>query len=263
MITKEQIAHFETFGFLVLRQAFSPDETERIAGRYEHIQIGQTPRIEKAADGRPAARAYNYVVETDPVLAKLAEDDRIYETIEQLLGRGFIWTGSEWICGRNQARWHADRQDGTEVDYMTIKVHLYLDPTQKETCALRVIPGSHRSPFHEALKPHCYEENARPYGMDAQSVPCYAFESNPGDVIFFNQFLLHAVFGSLENERRYVALKFGARIRNEDDIAALMRYKPDGRIFKPHEAFVTSESARIRGMVEGLSEAHSEDKRHR
>lgn len=255
MITKEQIAHFETFGFLVLRQAFSPEEIERILSRYEHIRLGQTPLIEEAADGKTVTRAYEYVVETDPELAKLAEDDRIYETIEQLLGRGFIWTGSEWISGRSQAPWHADRQDRTDLYYTTIKVHLYLDLTKKETCALRVIPGSHRSPFHETLMPLLHEENVRPYGMDGPSIPCYAFESKPGDVIFFNQFLLHSVFGSLENERRYVALKFGARIRNEDDIAALMRYKPDGRILKPHEAFVTSKSARIKGMVEAFVEA--------
>ena len=252
MLTPEQIAHFKTFGFLVLRQAFSPEEMEKMISRYKYMSERENGRIIDSGDGKNVTKVVDYFIEKDPELTKLVEDDRIYETIEQLLGRGFIWTGSEWISGRSQAPWHADRQDRTELYYTTIKVHLYLDPTKKETCALRVIPGSHRSPFHETLKPLHHEENARPYGMDGPSIPCYAFESNPGDVIFFNQFLLHSVFGSLENERRYVALKFGARIRNEDDIAALMRYKPDGRIFKPHEAFVTCKSARIRGMVEAL-----------
>lgn len=251
MITKEQIAHFETFGFLVLRQAFSPEETERITSRFEHMR--DSPRIEQIKKGSDASKVIDSVIERDPELAKLVEDDRIYETVEQLLGRGFIWTGSEWVCGRSQATWHTDRQG--ELDYATIKVHVYLDPTRKESCALRVIPGSHRSPFHEMLKPlHHEKDKSKLYGADEPSIPCYAFESHPGDVIFFDQCLFHSVFGSLKNERRYIAFKFGARIRSGDDIAALMRYKPDGRIFRPHEAFLNSDSARIRGMVEGLVE---------
>ena len=257
MITDEQIAHFETFGFLVLRQAFSHEEMEKMIGRFEYMREAERPRIEDSEDGKEAAKTFAFLIETDSELAKLAEDDRIYETIEQLLGQGFIWTGSEWVCGRSQTPWHADRQGSNELNYMTIKVHLYLDPTRKETCALRVIPGSHRSPFHETLKPLYYDgikSNSKPYGVDEPSIPCYPFESNCGFVIFFNQCLFHSVFGNLENERRYIALKFGTRIENDDDIAALMRYKPDGIIFQPHEAFVNSDSARIRGMVEGLKE---------
>ena len=34
-----------------------------------------------------------------------------------------------------------------------MKVSLYLDPLTKETGCLRVIPGSHRLPLHETLKP--------------------------------------------------------------------------------------------------------------
>ena len=257
MITKEQIAHFETFGFLVLQQAFSPEEMEKMISRYEYMSAREKPRIADAGDGKNVAEVIDYLVEKDPELTKLAEDDRIYVTIEQLLGEGFIWTGSEGVCGRNQTSWHADRQGRNELNYMTIKVHLYLDPTTKDSCALRVIPGSHRAPFHEMLKPLYYAENktiTKPYGVDGPSIPSYPFESNPGDVIFFNQCLLHSVFGNLDNERRYIALKFGSRIKNDEDIATLLRYKSDERIFRPHKAFVKSESARIRGMVEDLVE---------
>ena len=225
--------------------------------RYEYMSEREKPRIEDSGDGKKVSKVFNYFFEKDPELAKFAEDDRIYETIEQLLGQGFIWTGSEGVCGRSQASWHADRQGRNELNYMTIKVHLYLDPTTKETCALRVIPGSHRSPFHEMLKPLFSSEknpDTQPYGVDGKEVPSYPFESNPGDIIFFNQCLLHSVFGNLDNDRRYLALKFGARIKNDDDIATLLRYKSDGIIFRPHEAFINSDSARIRGMVESLVE---------
>ncbi len=254
MITKEQIAHFETFGFLVLRQAFSPDEMEKMICDFDYM-IEKLKLRDENAGAVLRTELSGAFIEKHPSLAKLAEDDRIYETIEQLLGPGFIWTGSEGIFGRSLAPWHADRPGKIELNYMTIKVHLYLDPTTKASCALRVIPGSHRSPFHEILKPifsSGKNPDAQPYGVEGKEVPSYPFESNPGDVIFFNQCLLHSVYGNLENERRYIALKFGERIKNDDDIATLLRYKSDGIIFRPHEAFVKSDSARIRGMVESL-----------
>lgn len=262
MITKEQMELFETFGFLVLRQAFSPEEMEKIISDFDSMIEKEMLRFEKLGEGSRGPKVFGTdgfgeFIEKHPSLANLAEDDRIYETIEQLLGPGFIWTGSEGVCGRSLAPWHADRQGKIELNFMTIKVHLYLDPTTKESCALRVIPGSHRSPFHEILKPIFSSKNnpdAQPYGVVGKEVPYYPFESNPGDVIFFNQCLLHSVYGNLENERRYIALKFGERIKNDDDIATLLRYKSDGIIFRPHKAFINSDSARIRGMVKSLVE---------
>lgn len=35
MFTAEQQAHFETFGFIVLRQAFTPDEVEQITREFD------------------------------------------------------------------------------------------------------------------------------------------------------------------------------------------------------------------------------------
>ena len=35
MLTEQQIMHFQTFGFLILRDAFSPDELELINAEFE------------------------------------------------------------------------------------------------------------------------------------------------------------------------------------------------------------------------------------
>ena len=37
MITKEQMELFETFGFLVLRQAFSPEEMEKMISDFDSM----------------------------------------------------------------------------------------------------------------------------------------------------------------------------------------------------------------------------------
>ena len=46
MITEEQIAYFQTFGFLVLRQAFQPDEMNAISQKFDEL-------LNKERDGQP------------------------------------------------------------------------------------------------------------------------------------------------------------------------------------------------------------------
>ena len=48
MLTKEQIAHFETFGFLAMRQLFSSEEMATISTEFEEI-------LNEDRQGRPFA----------------------------------------------------------------------------------------------------------------------------------------------------------------------------------------------------------------
>ena len=36
MLTEQQVSHFNTFGFLIFRQLFSPDELKTISAEFEH-----------------------------------------------------------------------------------------------------------------------------------------------------------------------------------------------------------------------------------
>ena len=46
VITEEQIAYFQTFGFLVLRQAFQPDEMDAITQKFDEL-------LDKERGGQP------------------------------------------------------------------------------------------------------------------------------------------------------------------------------------------------------------------
>ena len=46
MITEEQITYFQTFGFLVLKQAFQPDEMDAISQKFDEL-------LDKERDGQP------------------------------------------------------------------------------------------------------------------------------------------------------------------------------------------------------------------
>ena len=257
MLTEAQIAHFRTFGFLVIRQAFTGEEVEAMV---READAAYAEKKARETDGSTSTWTWTSgYVEEQPALTKLVEDDRIYLSIGELLGGDFIWIGSEIMWGIDPKladhTWHFDgHKTARHLDYTRTKVMLYLDPQRKDTGALRVIPGSHRDPFHQTLFPlqdaHLGGDPS-PYGVEGPQVPACAVETDPGDVVFFNQWLYHAVYGK-EGKRRVIIFKFGPRPRSEAHLAMLRDGAPS--IFTPHPSFRDSKRPRIRRLVEGLAE---------
>lgn len=261
MLTPEQKAHFDIFGFIVLRQAFSPAEIQAINQQFDEV-------LDEDRQGQPfngeKRQAVLGFVEKRPLLTQLVEDDRIYEPLEQLLGPEFVWIGSDGNLYVGNTNWHPD---GSNMGYKRIKVAFYLDPVTKETGCLRVIPGSHRLPLHEELKPQMERRSDptwAPFGALPPDVPCFPLESQPGDVVFFNQNLWHAAFGG-RTGRRMFTLNFGAKPVADDHIAYLVRvyqsnlkhveqmqYTQANRVYE--DAFLQSTRPRIQGMVGKLLE---------
>jgi len=83
---------------------------------------------------------------------------------------------------------------------------------QKHSGALRVLPGSHHLDFNkrlQVLQPQGQNTSLEAYGVPGPELACLSFEVQPGDVVIFNQYLFHAVYGKQEG-RSYIALKFAA-----------------------------------------------------
>ena len=166
MLTTEQKSHFEAFGFVVRRQCFSPAEMDGISRAFDEVLAEDRQGQPFAGDKRQAVLGF---IEKRPLLTQLVEDDRIYQPLEQLLGPGFVWIGSDGNLYVGDTDWHPD---GSELAYGRIKVAFYLDPVMKDTGCLRVIPGSHRLPLHtdlDPLKRQRADTSLRPFG-DRKSV---------------------------------------------------------------------------------------------
>ena len=70
-----------------------------------------------------------------------------------------------------------------------------------------------------------------------------------GDVVMFDHYLFHAVFGK-QDVRRYIALKYAARPETEEQYEAL---RPQGQdASELHDSFRHSERPRVQAMVEKL-----------
>ena len=258
MLTVEQRAHFETFGFLVQRQLFSAAEIEKLAGEYEEI-MGED------REGRPfkgERQSIEPFVERRSRLMELAEDDRVYQTSEDLLGPGFAWAGSDGNYYVGDTPWHADGlRDHISRDlkcwhYPVMKVAFYLDPVAKATGCLRVIPGSHKSAFAdrlELLSSRNPDPRYLPFGVSPTEIPAFPLETEPGDVVFFDSDLHHGSFGGIG--RRMFAISLVPRPSSNEQVAFLRRaHAATKRALRPHVALVNSESPRLRGMVEPLLE---------
>ncbi len=249
MLTPEQQAHYDTFGFLLLPSVFPPDEmADIIAGADAIWSSDETLLMNEEV-------RVTYFFERSPRLTSLVTDERIYPVIEAIVGEDPIWVGSEGnISHRRRVNWHSDRKyyregEGHWINFSQVKVMIYLQPLTSDTGSLRVIPGSHRMPYHKALGDQEIDAASMPFGVDGPDMPHAALEVEPGDIILFNHCCWHAAYGGGDN-RRYIAMKFAARPFEQDQLASLKRYTP--KIFQPHDAFLTHEDTRIRALVDRM-----------
>ena len=208
MNNEEKREFFQTFGFLLERQLFGPAEMGAISADFDE-------RLSRERQGQPfpgqSRQSLYGIVEQSPLLTRLAGDDRIYQTVENLLGPGFAWLCSEGNLYVGDTHWHPD---GTRLDYPPMKVSLYLDPLTRDTGCLRVLPGSHLLPYHRQLKP------VAKLGMPGPELPALPVESEPGDVLFANMNLWHAAFCGPPG-LRHLALNFAPPPTTAADLARL------------------------------------------
>ena len=252
MLTEEQVAHYETFGFLVLRQVLSEEETEA-------LREASLSTLQALRGGRPYTGKESHDVmpsfERDPLLTALIDDDRIHQIPESLLGPDFFLDGTEGHLRMGDTPWHGAMEFTEGIGH--IKATMYLDPVAKDTGCLRVIPGSHRwgSPdYLEVLRPRTDDPGFRPFGMPPTQIPCWPLETEPGDVVVFTERLLHGSFGG-DPGRHQICASFVANPVSEDEEREMVAFYRKAKFsYHPARSYINSDRPRIRKMVSKLVE---------
>ena len=110
MLIPEQILHFETFGFVILRQVFNAEEVAIMRREADEIfaedRNGGPARNEIGRLQKVPYIGVQPFFELKPYLSPLPEDDRIYEIGVDLLGPDFI-------LGQTEGRSRAGTRPGT------------------------------------------------------------------------------------------------------------------------------------------------------
>lgn len=258
MLTQDEVAHFRTFGFIVRRQIYSADEMTSIGGEFDDVLA--EARGYESFDGKQRQSVQPFVEKRD-LLTEMVADDRIYLPLQQLLGEGFIWVGSDGNLYVGDTEWHGDRFQGEDGDhqpwdYESIKVVFYFDPVRADSGCLRVIPGSQRQEFGDQLEFMWRlgtPREPRPFGLAPEDVPSAALESDPGDLVFFSMGMAHASFGGGAG-RRMLAMSFMSAPRSDEHVGFLKRaYERMSFSLHPTDKWLAHENPRIRGMVEPLA----------
>jgi hypothetical protein len=201
-LSEQQVNYFNTFGFLILRQHLTADDLERINPEFNAaIESLLPPGTEY--DGK--TRLGRLFMDADtPLLAALGDAPRFADVAEQLLGTAAICIGIAGNYYTGDTRWHSDSHS---LDYSGVKFTIYLDPLGANSGSLRVIPGSHRNPMWG--QSNLAQDTDLIFGVQADEMPSYAFESQPGDVLAFLHPLWHSSFGG-DARRRMMEVNYYA-----------------------------------------------------
>ena len=253
LLTQDQVDYFGAFGFLRLHRLFDTATIERVISAADALweeDFGGTP------DPTASLMQDRFVERSDTLLA-LIDDSLLYDKLQQLMGDRLVFCGSEGnygVAGSPTAHhWHADRPGAAELGYLRIKVMLYLAPMTEENGALRVIPGSHRAPFHQALLPFNQRHTQKDpifFGEHGSKIPAHIIETNPGDAVLFSQTLYHSVYFTALPARRYLALKYASWPNSYAQFATLQRW-PSGAL-DPAPQLRACDRPRLRSMVEPI-----------
>jgi len=253
MLTPEQVAHFETFGLLVLRQLFTPEEAAIM--KREAIDIFDEVRGSKPFTGEKWEQVQPFF-ERRPFSAMLADDDRVYNIGVDLLGPDFFLIGTEGSLHVGDTPWHGGPPPENAVRH--VKIAFYLDPLTRETGCLRLIPGSHhpQTPYPFQILSNRSDTGTEflPFGMLPSELPSVALECEPGDVVAFKENTLHASFGGAPGRHQH-AINFVENPKTEEQVEYIKGlYESMTYSFHPSESYINSERPRIRRMVARLVE---------
>lgn len=194
-LTDEQIAFFDTNGYLVLRNWIPQDMLER-------LQAASNAWIDDGARHTPTTAGDDYNFAARPHGPALFRVNYLHNKGQaaslELLGAPQVLAVAESLCGPNfvptyeslvfkqagdgeQIAWHQDAVHPTRK-HRIFNYDLYLDPSLAGAGALRVIPGSQM-----ARQDICALTDA--YGWDHPDAIEVTME--PGDVLLHNVMVVH------------------------------------------------------------------------
>ena len=195
MFSHQQISHFRTFGFVVLRQLLDGVEVTQLTAEVTSA-IGDAfggVGTDVDPDGTGGIRGDYLPLSVDRAplsQALMADDARFFQGSVALIGGPTVPTVPIATCFTTNAGWHTD--DGTDVGGVKFLVHLHARTAP--TGALRVVPGSHDPGFQARVQRYWSQDPAL-QGFAPWPVPGIALDTAPGDVIAFDVQLFHSSAG--------------------------------------------------------------------
>jgi ectoine hydroxylase-related dioxygenase (phytanoyl-CoA dioxygenase family) len=224
---EQQTAFFHTFGALKVPGLFAADIELIIDGFEEMFRTVPADPVDpkfslhrKISDEMDTPRhlIFGEFIERSSKLAWLRDDPRITDLARALLGE-HVYNGSAGNLFNSYIRWHSDHFNKPVPPEMHVHFAFYLDDLDAESGAFRVMPGTHhpgsfRASIYDEQRHATPQKLEGRFGLAEKDLPCWAITVHPGDLLVFNDAILHANFNGRER-RRMFSLQFAQRLANE------------------------------------------------
>jgi hypothetical protein len=218
VLSDQQLTSFETFGYLYLPGVFGHEIADIEAGFEELAGGGEwdVVRCDRYYDAsRTGCDESPRLMRVEPIghpgLSWLGDDRRVGLIVSQLLGEECEYTGSQASLFNCDTNWHHDGLFTLGAGRHLLLM-IAIDALDRDTGALRVIPGSHaKGAFRDALRASltgasCPTEEV--FGLDPDQLPAQVLAVEPGDVVVIDYDIAHASFGG-GMRRRALTLSYG------------------------------------------------------
>lgn len=217
-MTSNDRAAYRDQGFLVKHGLFSDVEIAHLIAAATELcrdhaeSLGRSHRLETAAATTPSSLtedellarvlAIHFPHKLSPEFRTVVCHPKVVDVLGEIIGPNVKCMQSMLFIkqsGKPGQAWHQDENFIPTRDRSLTGVWIALDPATVENGCLSVIPGSHRPGVIYPSRDHNNPDyDSAPEAFDFPHDPTNAtvVEIAPGDVIFFNGYLLH---GSTKN----------------------------------------------------------------
>ncbi len=203
---------FDRDGFVVLRKVFDEDYlSERRTFLKSLIKYAENDYYDEFERYYLRHRADQGVLydlfQRHPEFNEMARNSRILDSISEVLGENIFLYENSLVYKpkgkRNGVPWHQDFVSRPNEPRKLI-AWCAIDRVSKDTGALKVIPGSHRFGFLPwyRVKGETHHDRINLEGVDVTKA--IHIELDPGDVLIFNQLLVHSSDEMNKDELRLV-----------------------------------------------------------
>lgn len=209
VLTQHQVDFFKVFGYLKLPGLFAKEIAD-IQQSFAAVFKQHSQDIVDWTHPTHENRNRQFIspfLEKDPLLNTLIEDSRTQSILSKIIGEDYLYRSSDGSIFNCGTLFHRDSY-GANLQYLNIKMGLYLDEVDEQSGALRVIPGSHHSgdKYCRSLNRNLIETPTA-FDRPINELPVSILASKPGDLLLWDYRIIHGACYR-GNSRRMIAIEF-------------------------------------------------------